>query len=95
VPEIRGATRDQAQQVLGAAGLTLGVLEPADAPADAVVEFQNPAAGAQARLGSPVDVILTVEEEPEEAEPAPEPAPDEAPVEPVEPVEEADSVESR
>jgi hypothetical protein len=98
VPEVRGATRDQAQQLLSAAGLTLGVLEPADAPADAVVEFQNPAAGAQARLGASVDVILAVEEE--EAEPTPEPAPEEAPAEPVEeapaePVEEVDPVESR
>jgi beta-lactam-binding protein with PASTA domain len=93
VPEIRGATRDQAQQVLSAAGLTLGVLEPAGAPADAVVEFQNPAAGEQARVGAPVDVILTVEEEPEEE---PEEAPvEEAPAEPVEPVEEPDPVESR
>jgi hypothetical protein len=93
VPEIRGATRDQAQQVLSAAGLTLGVLEPAGAPADAVVEFQNPATGEQARVGAPVDVILTVEEEPEEE---PEEAPvEEAPAEPVEPVEEPDPVESR
>ena len=78
VPDVRGATRDQAQQALAAAGLTLGVIEPADAGAEAVVDFQNPAAGADARLGSPVNVILAEAEEdevpaPEVVEPTPEP----------------------
>jgi hypothetical protein len=72
VPELRGATLDQAQRILGASGLTLGVIEPGDAPRDALVDFQNPAAGDDARLGSPVNVLLEVEEEAEE-EPTPTP----------------------
>jgi PASTA domain-containing protein len=75
VPDLRGATRDQAQQLLSQSGLTLGAIEPADAPGDAVVDFQNPAAGESANLGSPVNLILIApEEEPEE-----EAAPDEQP----------------
>jgi hypothetical protein len=74
VPEIRGATLDQAQQILSASGLTLGVIEPGDAPGDARVDFQNPAAGDQARLGGPVNVILVDAEEPAEEE-EPEQAP--------------------
>ena len=70
VPNVRGATLEQAQQILGANGLTLGVIDPGDAPRDAVVDFQNPAAGDEARLGSPVNVLLAVEEE-EEATPTP------------------------
>lgn len=73
VPNVRGATLDQAQQRLAASGLTLGVIEPGDAPRDAVVDFQNPAAGADARLGSPVNVLLAVEEDEEEATPTPTP----------------------
>jgi beta-lactam-binding protein with PASTA domain len=77
VPDVRGATRDQAQQLLGAAGLTLGAIDPGDAPADAIVDFQNPAAGEDARLGSPVNLILVEPEAPEEEEAAPEqPAPE-------------------
>jgi hypothetical protein len=75
VPDIRGATRDAAQRILAAAGLTLGAIEPGDAPGDAIVDFQNPAAGDQARLGGPVNVILVDAEEPaqdEEAEQAPD-----------------------
>jgi serine/threonine-protein kinase len=72
VPNVRGATLEQAQQVLTATGLTLGVIEPGDAPDDAVVDFQNPAAGADARVGSAVSVRLAVEEE-EEATPTPTP----------------------
>jgi PASTA domain len=75
VPDIRGATRDDAQRILAAAGLTLGAIEPGDAPGDATVDFQNPAAGDQARLGGPVNVILVDAEEPaedEEAEQAPD-----------------------
>jgi PASTA domain-containing protein len=68
VPEVRGATRDQAQQLLGAAGLTLGAIEPGDASAEAVVDFQNPAAGESARLGSPVSLILVEPEEPADEE---------------------------
>jgi beta-lactam-binding protein with PASTA domain len=64
VPNLRGATLDQAQQILRGSGLTLGVIEPGDAPRDARVDFQNPAAGDQARLGSPINVLLAVEEEP-------------------------------
>jgi beta-lactam-binding protein with PASTA domain len=89
VPSIRGVTLDQAQQILGAAGLTLGVIDPGDAPRDALVDFQNPAAGDDARLGSPVNVLLAVEEEEEEPEatatptatatPEPEPEPTAAP----------------
>jgi hypothetical protein len=75
VPNIRGATLDQAQQILGAAGLTLGVIEPGDAPRDAVVDFQNPAAGADARVGSAVSVLLAVDEDEEEATPTPTPTP--------------------
>ena len=84
VPNIRGATLDQAQQILSAAGLTLGVIDPGDAPRDALVDFQNPAAGDDARLGSPVNVLLAVEGEAEAtptptptatATPTPEPAP--------------------
>jgi hypothetical protein len=44
-------------------------------PGDATVDFQNPAAGDQARLGGPVNVILVDAEEPaqdEEAEQAPD-----------------------
>jgi beta-lactam-binding protein with PASTA domain len=67
VPNVQGATLQQAQQILGASGLTLGVIEPGDAPLDALVEFQNPAAGDEANVGSPVNVRLAVEEE--EAEP--------------------------
>ena len=70
VPNVRGATLEQAQQILGANGLTLGVIDPSDAPRDAVVDFQNPAAGDEARLGSPVNVLLAVEEE-EAATPTP------------------------
>ena len=62
VPNVRGATLEQAQQILGANGLTLGVIDPGDAPRDALVDFQNPAAGDDARLGSPVNVLLAVEE---------------------------------
>jgi PASTA domain-containing protein len=71
VPNIRGATLEQAQQLLGASGLTLGTIEPGDAPPDALVTFQNPAAGEQARLGSPVTVLLDVADD--EAEPTPTP----------------------
>jgi beta-lactam-binding protein with PASTA domain len=77
VPDVRGATRDQAQQLLAAAGLTLGAIEPADAPPDALVDFQNPAAGGSARLGSPVDVILVEQEAPDAEEQVEEPAPEE------------------
>jgi PASTA domain len=77
VPDVRGATRDQAQQILSAAGLTLGAIEPGDAPGDALVDFQNPAAGGNARLGSPVSVILVEPEAPAEEQqpPAEEQAP--------------------
>ncbi|HET8754764.1 MAG TPA: PASTA domain-containing protein [Solirubrobacteraceae bacterium] len=71
VPQLRGATLDQAQQILSSAGLTLGVIEPGDAPGDALVDFQNPAAGDEARLGSPVTVRLAVQED--EATPTPTP----------------------
>jgi len=73
VPNVRGATLDQAQQILGAAGLTLGVIEPGDAPRDALVDFQNPAAGDDARLGSPVNILLAVDDEEAEATPTPTP----------------------
>jgi PASTA domain-containing protein len=89
VPEIRGATRDQAQQLLQQAGLTLGVIEPGDASGDARVEFQNPGAGGQARLGSPVNVILADEEE---AEPEPE-QPAEPPAEEVDPAPAEDALQ--
>jgi PASTA domain len=80
VPEIRGATRDQAQQLLQQAGLTLGVIEPGDAAGDARVEFQNPGAGGEARLGSPVNVILAEEdEEPEPEQPVEQPVEESAP----------------
>ncbi len=79
VPDVRGATLEQAQQVLTARGLMLGVIEPGDAPRDARVDFQNPAAGGDARVGSPVNVILAVEEEPE-ATPTPTAAPTAEPV---------------
>jgi beta-lactam-binding protein with PASTA domain len=72
VPNIRGATLDQAQQLLNRAGLALGVIDPGDAPRDALIDFQNPAAGSDARLGSAVNVLLTVEEE---ATPTPTPTP--------------------
>jgi beta-lactam-binding protein with PASTA domain len=75
VPNVRGATLEQAQQILGASGLTLGVIEPGDAPRDALVDFQNPAAGDEANLGSPVNVVLEGEEEAEE-EPTPTPTPE-------------------
>jgi hypothetical protein len=85
VPDVRGATRDQAQQLLAASGLTLGAIEPAGASAEATVDFQNPAAGESARVGSPVSLILVEPEAPEE-EPTEEPAPTEpAPEEPVAP----------
>jgi PASTA domain len=74
VPNLNGATLAQAQQILGASGLTLGVIEPGDAPGDALVDFQNPAAGDEARLGSPVNVRLVVEEAADE-EPTPTPTP--------------------
>ena len=74
VPNIRGVTLDQAQQLLNRSGLALGVIDPGDAPRDALVDFQNPAAGADARLGSAVNVLLTVAEE-EEATPTPTPTP--------------------
>jgi hypothetical protein len=74
VPDVRGATLDQAQQILRTSGLTLGVIDPGDAPRDARVDFQNPGAGDEARLGSPVNVLLAVEEE-EEATPTPTPTP--------------------
>jgi PASTA domain-containing protein len=77
VPNIRGATLDQAQQLLGAAGLTLGVIEPGDAPRDAVIDFQNPAAGSDARLGSGVSVLLAVADDAEDqATPTPTPTPE-------------------
>jgi hypothetical protein len=63
VPDVRGRTRDEAQRILEASGLTLGVIEPGDAPGDARVDFQNPAAGGQARLGGPVNVILVEPEQ--------------------------------
>jgi PASTA domain len=90
VPDVRGATRDQAQQLLSRNGLTLGAIEPGDAPADAIVDFQNPAAGESARLGSPVNLILVAPEQ-EEPEPAPEqPAPEQpAPEVPEDQVQEA------
>jgi hypothetical protein len=72
VPNVRGATLEQAQQILSASGLTLGVIEPGDAPGDALVDFQNPAAGDEGRLGSPVNIRLAVEEE---EEPTPTPTP--------------------
>jgi PASTA domain len=77
VPEVRGATRDQAQQLLSAAGLTVGAIEPGDASADATVDFQNPAAGENARVGSPVSLILVEPEAPPEdvEEPEAEPTP--------------------
>jgi PASTA domain len=78
VPDVRGATRDQAQQLLSAAGLTLGAIEPGDAAADALVDFQNPAAGEGARVGSPVNVILVEPQAPAEEEP---PAEEQAPPE--------------
>ena len=62
VPDVLGATRDDAQRILESSGLTLGAIEPGDASSDARVDFQNPAAGGQARLGSPVSVILVDEE---------------------------------
>ena len=68
VPDVRGLTRDEAQVALQGAGLTLGVIEPGDAPGDARVDFQNPGAGGQANLGSPVNVILVGAEEPAEDE---------------------------
>jgi hypothetical protein len=71
VPDVRGATLEQAQQILGGSGLTLGVIEPGDAPRDALVDFQNPAAGDDARVGAPVNVLLAAEEE----EPTPTPTP--------------------
>jgi beta-lactam-binding protein with PASTA domain len=63
VPNIRGVTLDQAQQRLSRAGLALGVIDPGDPPRDARVDFQNPAAGTDARLGSAVNVVLAVAEE--------------------------------
>jgi hypothetical protein len=85
VPDVRGRTRDEAQLILQNAGLTLGVIEPGDAPGDARVDFQNPGAGGQANLGAPVNLILVEADEPaadEEPEaPAEEPdgaAPDDA-----------------
>jgi serine/threonine-protein kinase len=81
VPDVRGATLEQAQQVLTARGLMLGVIEPGDAPRDARVDFQNPAAGGEARVGSPVNVILAVEDEPEAtATPTPTATPTAEPV---------------
>jgi hypothetical protein len=77
VPNVRGATLEQAQQILGTNGLTLGVIEPGDAPRDALVDFQNPAAGEDARVGSPVNVLLAVEEAEEEATATPTPTPTE------------------
>jgi len=74
VPNIRGVTLDQAQQLLNRSGLALGVIDPGDAPRDALVDFQNPAAGSDARLGSAVNVLLTVAEE-EAATPTPTPTP--------------------
>jgi hypothetical protein len=79
VPDVRGRTRDEAQLLLQQAGLTLGVIEPGDAPGDALVDFQNPGAGGEARLGAPVNVILVDAEEPaqdEEPEQAPGGEPD-------------------
>jgi hypothetical protein len=87
VPNLRGATLDQAQQILGASGLTLGVIDPGDAPRDALVDFQNPAAGDEARLGSPVKVLLTVEDdEQEEATPTPTPTATPSPTPSAQPV---------
>ena len=82
VPDVRGRTRDEAQLILQQAGLTLGVIEPGDAPGDALVDFQNPGAGGEARLGGPVNVILVEPEEPaeeEQPEQAPGGEPDAAP----------------
>ena len=82
VPDVRGRTRDEAQLILQQAGLTLGVIEPGDAPGDAIVDFQNPGAGGEARLGGPVNVILVEPEEPaeeEQPEQAPGGEPDAAP----------------
>jgi eukaryotic-like serine/threonine-protein kinase len=76
VPDVRGLTRDEAQRVLQGAGLTLGVIEPGDAPGDARVDFQNPGAGGEARLGSPVNVILADAEAPAADEQAPAEQPD-------------------
>jgi PASTA domain len=92
VPDVRGLTRDDAQRVLQGAGLTLGVIEPGDAPGDALVDFQNPGAGGQARVGSPVNVILVdAEEEPaEEEQPEQPPAAEEGAAPPDEAVEGAD-----
>jgi serine/threonine-protein kinase len=79
VPNVRGATLDQAQRILAAAGLALGVIEPGDAPRDAVVDFQNPAAGADARLGSPVNVLLAAPEAQATPTPTPTATPTETP----------------
>jgi hypothetical protein len=68
VPDVRGATRDQAQQLLASAGLMLGAIEPGDASAEATVDFQNPAAGESARVGSAVNLILVEPEAPPEEE---------------------------
>ncbi len=74
VPDVSGTTRDRAQQILQASGLTLGAIEPGDASGEATVDFQNPAAGGQARQGAPVDVILVEPEAAEDQQPAAPPA---------------------
>jgi beta-lactam-binding protein with PASTA domain len=87
VPDVGGATRDDAQRILEAAGLTLGVIEPGDAPGDARVDFQSPSAGGQARVGSPVNVILVEDGQADEdaaGEDPPAP-PGQAPADPADP----------
>lgn len=71
---LRGEQVVAANQVVAAPdirGATHGAIEPGDA----TVDFQNPAAGDQVRLGGPVNVILVDAETPaarEEAEQAPD-----------------------
>ncbi|MDP1850442.1 MAG: PASTA domain-containing protein [Solirubrobacteraceae bacterium] len=57
-PQLGGATPGRAAALLQAAGLTLGPILPAEAPAGAVVGSQLPAAGTRVAAGTAVTLVV-------------------------------------
>jgi beta-lactam-binding protein with PASTA domain len=58
VPEVTGRTLREAEALLEKADLSVGRIEPSDAPLRSRVLKQSPAAGAQAEPGTAVDLVV-------------------------------------
>ncbi len=61
VPDVRGKTRQQAEQLLEAAGLQLGIVteQPSDKVAKGLIISQNPVAGASIKPNSTVEIVVS------------------------------------